>query len=81
MRMNNRHHTPFYLLLFIGRAAVPFVNASALTHESGHHLGIIIPFRDVWNELMIFVPHMHAFLNRQHIKHTIYAINQVDILR
>ncbi|XP_055937138.1 beta-1,4-galactosyltransferase 7-like [Argiope bruennichi] len=46
-----------------------------------HRLAIIVPFRDRFEELLQFAPHIHDFLNKQKIKHTIYVINQVDKLR
>lgn len=46
-----------------------------------HNLAVIVPFRDRFEELLQFVPYIHAFLNEQKIRHTIYVINQVDKLR
>ncbi|GIY95324.1 beta-1,4-galactosyltransferase 7 [Caerostris extrusa] len=46
-----------------------------------HRLAVIVPFRDRFEELLQFVPHIHHFLNKQKVKHTIYIINQVDKLR
>ncbi|GFS65880.1 beta-1,4-galactosyltransferase 7 [Nephila pilipes] len=46
-----------------------------------HRLAVIVPFRDRFEELLQFVPHIHHFLNKQKIRHTIYVINQVDKLR
>ncbi|GFW80907.1 beta-1,4-galactosyltransferase 7 [Trichonephila clavipes] len=46
-----------------------------------HRLAVIVPFRDRFEELLQFVPHIHHFLNEQKVKHTIYVINQVDKLR
>ena len=67
--------------IFLDRVDILPMNSVLEKHPNPHHLAIIIPFRDVWHELMTFVPHMHQFLNKQQIKHTLYAINQVDILR
>ncbi|RWS07304.1 beta-1:4-galactosyltransferase 7-like protein [Dinothrombium tinctorium] len=50
-------------------------------HESGHKLAVIVPFRDRFDELLLFVPHLDAFLNRQNVSHKIYIINQSDNLR
>lgn len=44
-------------------------------------LALIIPFRDRFEELLQFVPHMNRFLNRQHIPHHIFVINQIDRFR
>ena len=46
-----------------------------------HRLAVVVPFRDRFDELQEFVPHMHQYLNQQHIRHKIYVINQADILR
>ncbi|XP_035210914.1 beta-1,4-galactosyltransferase 7-like [Stegodyphus dumicola] len=46
-----------------------------------HRLAVIVPFRDRFEELLQFAPHIHKFLNAQKITHTIYVINQVDKLR
>lgn len=56
-------------------------------HESdnpewgAHRLAIIVPFRDRFEELMEFAPHLHTYLNEQKIRHKIFIVNQVDILR
>ena len=47
----------------------------------GHKLAVIVPFRNRFNQLLQFVPHLHRFLSRQKINHKIYIINQVDDLR
>lgn len=46
----------------------------------GNKLGIIIPFRERFDELMEFVPHIHLFLKNQDISHEIFVINQVTTL-
>ena len=46
-----------------------------------HKMALIVPFRDRFDELMEFVPHMHNYLNLKKIRHKIYVINQVDSLR
>lgn len=46
-----------------------------------HKLAIIVPFRDRFEELMEFVPHMDSFLTNASIAHHIYVINQADTLR
>jgi len=43
-----------------------------------HSLCIIVPFRDRLDELLEFAPHMNRFLNKQHVRHRIFVINQVD---
>lgn len=46
-----------------------------------HKLGIVVPFRDRFEELLEFVPHLHNFLKAQNLNHAIYVINQVDQYR
>lgn len=43
-----------------------------------HTLGIIVPFRNRFEEMKVFVPHMEKYLNDKKIRHKIYIINQVD---
>ena len=46
-----------------------------------HKLAVIVPFRDRFEELLEFLPHIHTFLNNASISHHIYVINQADTLR
>lgn len=48
---------------------------------SQHLLGVVVPFRDRFEELLEFAPHIHDFLISQNIEHKIYIINQVDQYR
>ena len=43
-----------------------------------HLLGLVVPFRDRFEELMEFAPHIHSFLTAQNVKHKIFVINQVQ---
>lgn len=49
--------------------------------SSMHRLAILVPFRDRFQELMVFVPHMHRFLTKQNIDHHIFILNQADSYR
>ncbi|XP_046384349.1 beta-1,4-galactosyltransferase 7 isoform X1 [Ischnura elegans] len=49
--------------------------------NSGHKLGILVPYRDRFEELMVFIPHMQNFLKKQNIVNHIYVMNQVDSYR
>lgn len=49
--------------------------------DSAVSLAVIVPFRDRFDELLEFVPHMTAFLNRQGISHRFYIVNQQDNYR
>lgn len=46
-----------------------------------HTLAVVVPFRDRYEEVFEFAPHMHDFLNRQKVQHEIWVINQVDTHR
>lgn len=46
-----------------------------------HKMALIVPFRERFEEILIFVPYMHAFLNKKKIRHRIFIINQVDHFR
>ncbi|KAM8847734.1 beta-1,4-galactosyltransferase 7 [Synchiropus picturatus] len=46
-----------------------------------HKLALVIPFRERFDELLVFVPFMHSFLNKKKIRHKILVINQVDHYR
>uniref|UniRef100_A0A8D0GLS0 Beta-1,4-galactosyltransferase n=1 Tax=Sphenodon punctatus TaxID=8508 RepID=A0A8D0GLS0_SPHPU len=46
-----------------------------------HRLAVLVPFRERFEELLAFVPHMHRFLSRKRIRHHIFVLNQVDHYR
>ena len=46
--------------------------------RDNHQLAVVVPFRDRFEELVEFAPHMYQFLNRQRLRHEIWIINQVD---
>lgn len=46
-----------------------------------HKMALIVPFRERFEELLIFVPYMHAFLNKKKIRHKIFIVNQLDHFR
>ncbi|XP_038626991.1 beta-1,4-galactosyltransferase 7 isoform X2 [Tachyglossus aculeatus] len=46
-----------------------------------HRLALLVPFRERFEELLVFVPHMHRFLSKKKIRHHIYILNQVDHFR
>ncbi|XP_067628510.1 beta-1,4-galactosyltransferase 7 [Eurosta solidaginis] len=49
--------------------------------QSEHKLAVLVPFRDHFEELLQFVPHMTKFLKRQGVEHKIFILNQVDRYR
>ncbi|XP_058802650.1 beta-1,4-galactosyltransferase 7 [Phymastichus coffea] len=46
-----------------------------------HRLAILVPFRDRFEELLIFAPHMKKFLDKQDINYHIFILNQIDRYR
>ena len=56
-------------------------DAEADEINDSHQLAVLVPFRNRFEEMMVFVPHMHNFLNRQKVRHQIWIINQVDTHR
>ncbi|XP_026681500.1 beta-1,4-galactosyltransferase 7-like [Diaphorina citri] len=54
---------------------------SQSTLHDQHELCLIIPFRDRFDELLIFLMHMKVFLERQNIVYNVYVVNQVDSYR
>ncbi|KAI5694100.1 hypothetical protein M8J75_010680 [Diaphorina citri] len=54
---------------------------SQSTLHDQHELCLIIPFRDRFDELLIFLMHMKVFLERQNIVYHVYVVNQVDSYR
>ena len=46
-----------------------------------HKLAIIVPYRNRFEELKEFVPHMKKYLKEKKIRNHIYIINQVDTHR
>lgn len=48
---------------------------------SKHKLAVLVPFRDRFDELLVFVPFMDAYLRQQNINFDIYILNQVDHYR
>ena len=46
-----------------------------------HKMALVVPFRDRFDEILEFVPHMDNFLNAQRVRHKIFIINQADLYR
>ncbi|XP_043275059.1 beta-1,4-galactosyltransferase 7 [Venturia canescens] len=49
--------------------------------SSEHRLALLVPFRDRFEELLSFAPHMKLFLDKQNINYHIFILNQVDRFR
>ena len=45
--------------------------------QSQHNVAIVIPFRNRMAQLLVFLNHMHSFLQRQELHYRIYVITQV----
>jgi xylosylprotein 4-beta-galactosyltransferase len=79
----------FFLLLLFGLPPTPewleLEPSSAISKNtpngSRHKLAIVVPFRDRFDELKQFVPHMFTFLQLSSLDFKIYIINQVDDFR
>ncbi|KAJ2941598.1 hypothetical protein O0L34_g14652 [Tuta absoluta] len=57
------------------RLARPQISSNILNKK---RLAIIVPFRDRFEELLEFVPHMNDFLNKQKIPFHIFVLQQSD---
>ncbi|XP_075231149.1 beta-1,4-galactosyltransferase 7 isoform X2 [Lycorma delicatula] len=81
--------TTFFIGCFLSFASINSAECNCNTAKissikissGGHKLGVVVPFRDRFEELLEFAPHIHKFLVAQNIDHTIYIINQVDQYR
>jgi len=51
---------------------------SVIDASDKQKLAVIVPFRDRFEELLEFVPHISSFLNAQQLPHHIIVVNQVD---
>lgn len=49
--------------------------------KSKHRLAILVPFRDRFEELLTFAPHMKRFLDKQNVDYSMFVLNQVDRYR
>lgn len=50
-------------------------------YSNNHKLAVVVPFRNRYEEMLEFVPHMHRFLTKQNVSHDIWIINQADTHR
>ena len=53
-------------------------NEATNTVVNPHQLAVVVPFRNRFEELLEFAPHIHNFLLRQNVQHQIWVINQAD---
>lgn len=76
--------TVFWILFSLNAESRSYLVPSSSTvfiDNTNHQLAVIVPFRERFNQLLQFIPHMHSFLNRQNINHKFFIINQVDDYR
>ncbi|CAH0555439.1 unnamed protein product [Brassicogethes aeneus] len=50
-------------------------------HISGHKLAILVPYKDRFEELLVFAPYIHNFLIKQNVDHDIFILHQIDFFR
>ncbi|XP_017777118.1 PREDICTED: beta-1,4-galactosyltransferase 7 [Nicrophorus vespilloides] len=53
-------------------------SSKGVVYDKPHRLAVLVPFRDRFEELLVFAPYISNFLNDQHINHDIFILNQVD---
>lgn len=73
--------TGLALCLICTLCLVFWLNLGILEHPYTHRLAVIVPFRDRFEELLEFAPHLNKFLTVQGVAHKIYVINQGDRYR
>ncbi|XP_012281666.1 beta-1,4-galactosyltransferase 7 isoform X2 [Orussus abietinus] len=56
-------------------------NSTITSKKLKHRLAIIVPFRDRFEELLLFAPHMQKFLDKQQVDYHIFIVNQIDRFR
>ena len=82
MRHNNGNHVIKYckLLILFNIISGRDNHEEAVPDDSWgpHQLGVVVPYRDRFEELLEFVPHMHNYLNAKKVRHKIFIVNQVD---
>ena len=48
--------------------------------QARHHVALVIPFRNRLGQLLVFLNHIHTFLQRQELHYRIYVVTQVSSL-
>ncbi|KAJ8686952.1 hypothetical protein QAD02_022746 [Eretmocerus hayati] len=61
--------------------AEPHLIQKVARKHNKHNLAILVPYRDRFEELLIFAPHMKKFLDKQEINYHIFILNQIDRYR
>ena len=56
----------------------PMVSNEIDERTNPHQLAVVVPFRNRFEELLEFAPHIHSFLTRQKVRHQIWIVNQAD---
>ena len=77
--------TILILLLFLVGICLLSHKSSRLPNKfqplSKHKLCVIVPFRNRFNQLIEFIPHLTKFLFKQNVNHQLLIINQIDNFR
>ena len=72
----------FLFLITFNNLNENFLNDSFRSIKSQQHkLAIVVPFRDRFDELLLFVPHISKYLLTKEIDFKIFIINQIDEFR
>lgn len=71
------HYILFFHIVMFLISEQPNLQISS-TKANKKNLALIVPFRDRFEELLEFVPHMYQFLNKQNIPFHIFVIQQKD---
>lgn len=66
---------------FDGGFSIENSSDNTIKTKKDHKLAIVVPFRDRFDELLVFVPHISKFLESKSIQFKIYIVNQVDSFR
>jgi len=54
---------------------------SDISEWGPHKLAIIVPYRNAFEELLVFAPHVHHFIKERKVRHEIVVVHQVDNFR
>lgn len=76
----------FIIGCYLASIPIQIEKEALLSHKNAKVMGIVqkkklavlVPFRDRFDELLEFVPHMHKFLNKQNIPFHIFVLQQKD---
>lgn len=73
-----------FLLVFLTLVSLTLVSRPSVWNavsSDSHQLCVLVPFRDRFDELSEFVPHLSRFLTSQNVPFRIFILNQMDEFR